>query len=207
MRKHARKGISLVLVIALLAALWPSVLSATPHDVEPPPDVEFSLIANQEKISPGDTVNLTVDFNLLSGYVSGYTKTRVVVVLPTGMTYYSSVIYVGGAPAAITTVPITTPRGTTVTADFDNVEGTPGPAKLAISARISSTWGGTDLEVTAELYMQPMYYEMPDYPKYVKSLVLHYYSYEPIAPGFARVTFNPNGGTRQGGGNWFKMYA
>ena len=217
MKKRSLRGICMILVLVLMASLLPAATLATaPFDVEPPAHIGLTVNADKYEASPGDTVNFTVGFDLLSGVLSGYATTQLAVVLPTGLTYASSIVYIGGAPAVMATVPISTPYGTTVTIAFDNYNVTPGAAQLVISANVSPTWGGNPLEVKAELYLQPTGADMPDYPAKTASFVLYYYAYvppaipepppiatptpAPVTPQISTVTFDLNGGRRIGGG-------
>ena len=204
MKKCMQKGICLVLIFALLATLLPtSVLLAEPG-VEPAPDVGLTLSADKSIAVPGDTISFTANFNVLSGMISGYSATQVVVVLPVGLTYAGSVVYIGGAPAVITTSPVTTPMGTSVIVALDNYDTAPGAARFVVSATVDSTWDGTPINIRAELFLQPANNDMPYSPTKTATYTLRYEPpYEPptpITPQLVTVTFDLRGGSRVGGG-------
>ena len=194
-----RKVFLTVILAVLLAAILPVTALAIPV-AEPQPATGLTLTADKSEVSPGDTVSFTVGFNLLSGLIYGYDMTQVTVVLPAGLTYYSSVAYVGGSPTVVTTMPITTPAGTSATASFDNNILSPGAAQLIITANVSTAWDGSPLEVKAELYLQPTGADMPYYPNARAAVTVRAVYVAPVTPLVATVTFNLNGGRRTGGG-------
>jgi hypothetical protein len=168
------------------------------------------MAADKSSITQGDTVTLTANFNLLSGAVSGYDATQVAILLPAGLDYASSVIYIGGAPAVMTTTPISTPAGTSVVVNFDNNTVTAGPAQFRVVAEAGSISGGS-LTARAELYLQPAGANMPTTSNAQANVTLQVVNITPPAPPtttppvpptmqVANVTFNLNGGVRVGGG-------
>lgn len=186
----------MALILALLTAAWPGALFGAAYD-EPPAQTGLYMTADAAAASPGDTVSFTVNFNILSGLISGYTATRVAVILPLGLEYSSAVAYVGGSPMFFTSMPITTPAGTSVVMDFDNLN--PGGAQIIVSARVSSSASGYDLTARAELFLQPYGGEMPNY-YHEQAAVTVQLAPRPVTPQIVRVTFNTAGGTRVGGG-------
>jgi hypothetical protein len=208
MRRFVHKGTSMALIFVLLmTAFWPrAAFAAEQLNIEPPIGADLTLTADTSIVSVGDTVNFTVGFNLLSSVISGYGATRVTVFLPSGLDYVSSVVYIGGMPAVLTTMPAATPIGTSVVFDFDNVTMTPGLAQLYITANVSDVSGGA-LTARAEVYLQPLYDTMPYNPNEQTSLTLQTLETTyptlptiPIMPEVSRVAFNLNGGVRVGGG-------
>ena len=211
MRRFVQKAISMVLALVLLTALWPqAALAAVQPGIEPPIGADLTFTVDRSTASTGDTVNFTANFNLLSGLISGYSATQVTVFLPTGLDYASSVVYVGGTPAAVMTMPASTPAGTSVVVNFDNITMAPGAAQLYITANVSNAARGGAMTVRAELYLQPYSGTMPGYSNeqasvYLQILETTYPTFPtlpvlPITPEVSRVTFNLNGGVRVGGG-------
>ena len=204
MKHRTRKGLSIALVLVLLAAFLPGTVAS----VEPPPATGLTLTADKTTANPGDTVNFTVGFNLLSGAVSGYSATQIAVFLPDGLSYASSVVYVGGSPAVVTTTPAATPAGTSVVVNFDNTTMTAGPAQVRINANVSSTAvRGSALTINAQLYLQPTGAAMPGTPNEQAAFTLQIANVQPptpppipITPQIYNVIFNLNGGVRVGGG-------
>jgi len=206
MKYCTRKGISIALVLLLLLVLGSAaVLAAEPSTVEPPAGVSLTMAADKNSITQGDTVTLTTNFNLLSGAISGYNATQVVVLLPAGLDYASSVVYIGGVPAVMTTTPISISAGTSVVVNFDNNAVTAGPAQLRVIADVSSVTAGI-LTARAELYLQPTGADMPTSPNEQANVILQVVNVTPPVPPtppeiqVATVTFNLNGGARVGGG-------
>ena len=193
--KHT-KGIFLILTVLLLLFLPVTAWAMPTIEAQPPP--RLALTADKYEVSPGDTISIKADFDVLAGVIYGYSTTRLTVVLPAGLTYYSSVAYIGGAPVVVATMPISTPVGTSATATFDN--NTPGAAQLIITANVGGTWDGSPLEVKAELYLQPTGADMPNYPNARAAVTIRAAYVAPVTPQVATVTFDPRGGVRTGGG-------
>ena len=212
MKRYVQKAISMALTLVLLAAVFSpgAALAAVQPNIEPPIGADLTFTVDRSTASTGDTVNFTAGFNLLSGVISGYSATQVAVFLPTGLDYASSVVYVGGTPAVLTTMPVSTAMGTSVVVNFDNITMTPGLAQLHITANVSGVSGGDTLTARAELYLQPYGGAMPNYPNEQAVATLQIlettyptfptYPVIPITPEVSRVTFNLNGGVRVGGG-------
>jgi len=159
MKTRTRKGIALVLVFLLTVTLWaPALMAAT--SVEPL-GTNLTITGDKRMVYPGDTVTYTVGFNLLSGAISGYSATQVVILLPTGLDYVSSVSNHSGAPAVVTTVPVATPAGKSLALTFNNNTMTPGPVTIYITTTVSPATTSTGLRVDAELYLQPYGGSMP----------------------------------------------
>ena len=207
MKHRTRKVISVALVLVLLAAFVPGTALMAPV-AEPPPATGLTLTADKTTTNPGDTVAFTVGFNLLAGAVNPYSATQIAVLLPPGLTYSSSVVYVGGSPAVVTTTPASTPAGTSLVLYFDNTTMAAGPAQISITATVSSTAiRGSALTTRAELYLQPTGAYMPGTPNEQASFTLQIANVQPptppplpITPQIYTVQFNVNGGIRVGGG-------
>ena len=153
MNTRMRKGIAMVLVFILTAALWVPALAAATLEAQLGPNL--TITADQRMVHPGDTVTYTVGFNLKAGSISGVVSTQVVVLLPTGLNYKSSVYYVGGAPSVVTTQPIATPAGSSMVFDFNNLTMTPGLVTIYVTATVGNNVSNTGLKATAELYLLP----------------------------------------------------
>ena len=228
MRQRKRKSIAMVLVFLLSIALWSGPVLLAAPSVEPPPETNLTMSADSRGGYPGDTINFTIGFNLLSGAISGYTATQIVVLLPTGLDYVSSVSYVGGMPTVITTVPVATPAGASLAVTFDNNTMTPGPVTLIVTAKIAYGQGPMGVTARAYLYLQPYGRNMPTTPNQDALFGLTILApaagipiipltgralpspavepvpmptpVTPVTPQVARVSFNLAGGVRTGGG-------
>jgi hypothetical protein len=183
----------------MTAILSGTIVTAAPG-IEPPTSAGLTLTADKSTASQGDNVTFTVGFNLLSGVISGYSTTQIAVLLPTGLDYVSSVTYVGGAPAVITTMPITSLAGTSVVVNFDNNTMTPGAAQLIINTRVNNSAGNL-ITTSAKLFLQQAGAAMPSNPNEQATVTTNInVTPTPITPQIFTVTFNLNGGIRVGGG-------
>ena len=200
MNKHILKAVSMALVLALLAILWSGSIAWA--EAERPLKGDLTLIADNNTVFSGGTVNLTAGFNLLESAVNSYSALRITVFLPAGLDYVSGVVYVGGAPAALTATPANTPAGTSVVVDLNDMAVLAGAAQLKIAAKVSNTWGGGKLSVRGGLYLQPTGASMPNSPN--EEVVCTLESLNPVTPTVPpkiyTVRFNPSGGIRVGGG-------
>ena len=161
MKTRMRKGISMVLAFILAMTLLAGPVIMAAPSVEPPLATNLTITADTRMVYPGDTVTYTVGFNLLSGAISGYSATQIVILLPTGLDYVSSVTNISGAPAVVTTVPIATPAGKSLALTFNNNTMTPGPVTIYVTTTVSPATTSTGLRVDAELYLQPYRGSMP----------------------------------------------
>ena len=163
MKKFIGKGILMCLTLVLLIAAGFGIIQVAADSYVEPPIIRADLYMTADKsiASPNEAVTFTVNFNLLSGVLSGYSHTRVAVLLPQGLDYVSNVVYIGGAPAVLTISPAATPAGTSIVVSFDNMTNTPGPAQILITANVGSAVAGGALTAHAELYLQTMNLPMP----------------------------------------------
>jgi len=198
MRRFIRKGISMVIALAVFAVLWPGAVLSAQANVEPPMGGDFTLTADRNVVATGDTVNITAGFYVSPSIVGGYSATQVVVLLPAGLDYVSGTIYVGGVPSALTTIPSVTPTGTTVIVNLDNATAAPGEAQLNIAARASGAWNGASRTIRASFYQQPIGGAMPGSPDRQAEFTLQ--SLDVVTPAVITVEFRLNGGIRVGGG-------
>ena|GEM_PF-2753791 len=203
---YLRKSISIstALVLILMAVLWSGATLTVRADIEPPLTWGLTLTADKSMVNAGDTVNITADFNVISGVVSGYSATRITVFLPAGLEYDRGVIYEGGRPSVLPISPVSTPAGTSVVVEISNMGAFPGEAQLRIAAKVSDTWDKSTLTIRSRLYLQAVGEEMSDTPAEEAETTLQpATTIEPpviITPSIYTVRFDLEGGVRLGGG-------
>jgi len=215
MKKSLRKGISMVLVLILLTVTLPGVFipaSGAPliAGVEPAPKAGLAVTADKSAVTGGEKIDFTVEFNMLAEIISGYSKTRIAVFLPAGLDFENGVLYVGGAPLALTVSPAATPMGASIIIELDNTIMRAGRAQLRITANVSEKWDKSSITVGAGLYWQPSGGDMPFKPDEEASFTLQRLDLSmpeippavtpPVAPVIYKVQFYLNGGYRVGGG-------
>ena len=198
MKKQIFRGLSAVMVMVLLIALWPGMVMPARAEIEPPLNWNLKLTADKSVISPGDTVNFTASFNLISGVLSGYSKTRLTVYLPAGLDYVRATLFTGGEPAILAIVPAVTPLGTSLIIDLDSVTTFAGEVQLRIATTVSKTWNDSMLIVRSNLYLQPFGGIMPNTPHDEAAFLIR--SLITVTPSIYTVWFDLAGGFRVGGG-------
>ena len=206
MKKATCKFISVFLVIVLFTAVFQvGFATGAQQGFLSPASDNLTLSADTETATPGGTVTFSASFTLTPAI---YRAARMVVVLPAGLNYDGSMVYVGTTPAALTTTPAATQFGTSVVFDFNNTHA--GAAQVYITATVASELRGNALSVRAELFLQQDNLPMPVAPNFQASFTLRvmqdlYPTFPtlpeiPVTPQVSRVAFNFNGGVRIGGG-------
>jgi hypothetical protein len=211
MKKVSRKIVPVFLVLMLFAMiLQGGVFAAAQSNVQLLAAEDFSLTADNQMASPTDTVVFTISTNLTQAVANGYRAAKVSVHLPTGLNYESSTVYIGNTPAVITTTPVGTGVGTSVSFDFVEANMTAGPIQIHVTATVASEIRGNALSVSANLFMQQQGLPMLEVPSQQATFTLRIVDALgptlpplpeiPITPQVSRVAFNFNGGVRIGGG-------
>jgi len=218
MKKNIRGSVSIILALILLTAAWLGTgISVSADDIEPPLETELTMTADNSIVGGGDKVNFTIEFNMLAEIISGYSKTQIVVFLPTGLNYESAVLHVGGFPVVLTFLPAVTPMGTSIVIALDNTIMSAGKAKLLIIANVSETWDKYVITASTGLYWQLLGGDMPFTPHEEAAFTLHRFEIvmpeippvdpQPITPVIYNVQFYLDGGVRIGGGELHQSIA